>query len=91
MATGNKGWLVRWYKARETAAHQALPAKNKNDLNLILYLNNLSYSYFRDGQEDKAMVVISQAVDQLEKLSIKNDNKLFTTLLTTLIEIVEKL
>jgi len=37
------------------------------------------------------MVVISQAVDQLEKLSIKNDNKLFTTLLTTLIEIVEKL
>ena len=91
MATGNKGWLVRWYKARETAAHQALPAKNQNDLNLILYLNNLSYSYFRDGQEDKAMVVISQAVDQLEKLSIKNDNKLFTTLLTTLIEIVEKL
>jgi tetratricopeptide (TPR) repeat protein len=89
-SVGNYKEAIRLYLIA-IKTHQALPAKNKNDLNLILYLNNLSYSYFKDGQEDKAMVVIGQAVDQLEKLSVKNDNKLFAILLTTLIEIVEKL
>jgi tetratricopeptide (TPR) repeat protein len=87
---GNYKAAIRLYLIA-IKAHQALPAKSKNDLNLILYLNNLSFNYFKDHQQEKAMVVISQAVDHLEKLSVKNDNKLFLILLKTLIEIVEKM
>lgn len=89
-SVGNYKESIRLYQIA-IKAHQELKVENKNDLNLVLYLNNLSYNYFKDGQEDKAMVVISQAVNQLEKLSVKNDNKLFAILLTTLIKIVEKL
>jgi tetratricopeptide (TPR) repeat protein len=89
-SVGNYKESIRLYGIA-IKAHQLLPAESKNDLNLILYLNNLSYSCFLDNQQDRALAFISQAVFQLERLTVKNDNKLFVILLNTLIEIVEKM
>jgi len=89
-SVGNYKESIRLYSIA-IKAHQLLPAESKNDLNLILYLNNLSYSCFLDNQQDRALAFISQAVYHLERLTVKNDNKLFVILLNTLIEIVEKM
>lgn len=88
-SVGNYKEAIRLYGIA-VQAHQLLSSDKKNDLNLILYLNNLSYSSFRDNQQDRAFTYINQAIFHLERLTVKNDNKLFAILLQTLIEIVEK-
>ena len=69
--------------------HLLLEKKQRNDLNLVFYLNNLAYNLFLSGEKEKASSFISKAIQQLEKIDVKN-NGLLIIIIRTLIFMLEE-
>jgi len=66
-------------------AHYELPADKRNDLNLVLYLNDLAISYLANKEPDKAEKTIVRAVNVLDRLQARDSQHLITTIRTLLL------
>jgi len=86
---GNYSTAVTYFKMAVKSQYEV--AENKrNDLNLVLFLNNLAYNFMRLGEKDVAIGVVNKALTELAKLDIHN-NRVLPELVTTLIFILKEL
>lgn len=71
--------------------HLKLGNDERNDVNLVLYLINLSFNYLLNQETDKAISTIDEAYNQLERLEIKDSNILRSKVISMHIIILERI
>lgn len=66
--------------------HNRLPINKRNDLNLVLYINNLSYNLYVIGQREDAIKTQTKAIKIFENLNLP-DNEILLMSLTLLVQL----
>lgn len=86
---GNFTNAIDFFKMAINAQHQ-IPANKRNDINLVLFLNNLAYNLMVIHEDDLAIGFVNKSLVELEKLQLSN-NRVFPEVIRTLILILEQL
>ncbi|TKC04353.1 tetratricopeptide repeat protein [Pedobacter frigoris] len=86
---GNFTAAIDFFKMAIKAQYQ-IPVDKRNDLNLVIFFNNLAYNLMLIGENDMAMGFVNKSLAELEKLELSN-NIIFPEIIRTLILILEQL
>lgn len=86
---GNIEKAIEFFELAVTE-HQKINAKQRNDMNLVLFLNNLAYNLFISGKQEKATDCLNKALQVLEKFNVE-DNKMLIVITQTLIWMLEEM
>ena len=62
--------------------HYLLPQNVRNDINVVIFRNNLAFNYLLNGEKENAKSEISKAIAEFYKLGIKKSTVLTQTLTT---------